>query len=98
MATVTVDTMYSDNGSTFYAAATILPSLLSSTEFHNSLRKCNISRVNIPPYMPSQGGAWESMVKLFKTLLTWVVNEICRKPSLIELQTFMSDAVWIVND
>ena len=43
-------------------------------------------------------GAWESMVKLFKTLLTWVMNEIRRKPSLIELQTFMSDAVRIANN
>ena len=93
-----VDKMYSDNGSTFYAAASVLPSLISSTEFHNSLRKHNISWVNILPYMPSQGGAWESMVKLFKTSLTWVMNKTCQKPSLIELQTFMSDVVWIVNN
>ena len=90
-----VDTMYSDNGSTFPAAASVLPPLLSSTEFHNLLRKRNTSWVNIPPYALSQGGAWESMVK---TSLTRVMNEICRKPSLIELQTFMSDAVRIVND
>ena len=31
-----VDTMYSDNGSTFVAAADILPTLLSLTDFHNS--------------------------------------------------------------
>ena len=62
-----VDTMYSNNGSTFHAAASVLPSLLSSTEFYNSLHKRNISWVNIPPYVPSQGGAWESMVKIFKT-------------------------------
>ena len=93
-----VDTMYSDNGSTFHAAASVLPSLLSSTEFHNSLHKRNISWANIPPYAPSQGGAWEIMVKLFKASLTRVMNKICRKPSLIELQTFMSDAVRIVND
>ena len=70
-----VDTMYFDNGLTFHAAASILPSLLSSTEFHNSLRKCNILWVNIPPYALSQGGAWESMVKLFKTLLTQVIKD-----------------------
>ena len=93
-----VDTMYSDNGSTFHAAASVLPPLLSSTELHNSLHKRNISWVNIPPYAPSQGGAWESMVKLFKTSLTRVMNEIRRKPSLIELQTFISDAVRIVNN
>ena len=93
-----VDTMYSDNGSTFHAAASVHPSLLSSTEFHNLLRKHNILWMNITPYAPSQGGAWESMVKLFKTSLTRVMSEIRRKPSLIELQTFMSDAVRIVND
>ena len=31
-----VDTMYSVSGSTFVAAADILPTLLSSTDFHNS--------------------------------------------------------------
>ena len=57
----TVDTMYSDNGSTFHAAASVLPPLLSSTEFHNSLRKRNIFWMNIPPYAPSKrepGKAW----------------------------------------
>ena len=93
-----VDTVYFDNRSTFHAAASVLPSLLGSTEFYDSFRRHTISWVNIPPYEPSQGGAWESMVKSFKTSLTRVMNEIYRKPSLIELQTFMSDAVRIVND
>ena len=38
------------------------------------------------------------MVKLFKKALTSVIGEARRKPSLIELQTFTSDAVRIVND
>ena len=50
-----VDTVYSDNGSIFHAAASVLPSLLSFTEFHNSLRKGKISWVSIPSYVPSQG-------------------------------------------
>ena len=40
-----VHTMYSDNGSTFHAAADILPKLLGSTpstDFQNSVRKRNI--------------------------------------------------------
>ena len=93
-----VDTIYFDYGSTFHAAASVLLPLLSSTEFHNSLRKRNILSVNIPLYTPSQGGACKSRVKLFKTSLTWVMNKIYWKPSLIELQTFMPDAVRIVND
>ena len=69
-----VDTMYSDSGSTFAVAADILPTLLSSTDFHKSLRKRSINWVEIPPYTPSQGGSWESMVKLFKSLLTRVLD------------------------
>ena len=38
------------------------------------------------------------MVKLFKTALGRVVEQTHRKPSLIELQTFFTDAVRIVND
>ena len=93
-----VDTFYSDNASTFRAASDKLPKLLGSSEFVNSLRKFNINWVNIPPYAPSQGGSWESMVKLFKTALGRVMEQTRRKPSLIELQTFFTDAVRIVND
>ena len=38
------------------------------------------------------------MVKLFKSALSRVLEPVCRKPSLIELQTFFSDAIRIVND
>ena len=92
-----VNTVYSDNGRTFKAAADKLPSLLGSTELHNSLRKKCINWVFIP-FASSQGGSWEIMVKLFKKALTSVVGETRRKPSLIELQTLTSDAVRIVND
>ena len=92
-----VDTIYSDNGSTFCAAAEQLP-LINSIDLHNSLRKCNINWVKIPPYAPSQGGSWESMVKLIKNSLGRVLDKVMPKYSLIELQTFVSDAVRIVND
>ena len=93
-----VDTFMSDNGSTFSAAADRLPSLLDSTGFKNSLRKHGINWVKIPLYAPSQGGSWEIMVKLFKNALRRVLQDVCRRPSLIELQTFVSDAVRIVNN
>ena len=38
------------------------------------------------------------MVKLFKNALGRVLEQTCRKPTVIELQTFFSDAVRIVND
>ena len=93
-----VDTIYSDNGSTFCAAADVLPKLLGSTEFNNAARKRGINWVRIPPYAPSQGGSWEAMVKLFKTALRQVIGRARHKPTLIELQTCASDAVRIVND
>ena len=93
-----VATVYSDNGSTFCAAADQLPKMLGSNEFQNCLRKQNINWVRIPPYAPSQGGSGESLVKLFKSALFKVVANTRRMPSLIELQTFFSDAVRIVND
>ena len=93
-----VDTFFSDNGKTFCAAEKELPQIIDSTEFHNSLRRCGINWVRIPAYAASQAGSWESMVKLIKRALVRVMGEARRKPSLIELQTFVSDAIRIVND
>ena len=93
-----VDTVYSDNGSTFRAAADRLSSLFGSTELCNSLRRRNIKWAKIPPYSRSQGGSWESIVKLFKNAFNRVLNQFPRKPSLIERHTFPSEAVRIVND
>ena len=93
-----VDTIHSDNGSTFCAAADVLPKLLRSTEFNNAACKRGINWVRTPPYAPSQGGSWEAMVKLFKTALGQVIGRARRKPTLIELQIYASDDVRIVND
>ena len=93
-----VGTVYSDNGSIFRAAAEQLPKLINSTDLCNSLRKRNINWVKIPPYAPSQGGSWENMIKLIKNSLGRALEGVRRKPSFIELQTFVSDAVRIVND
>ena len=72
-----VDTIYSDNGFTFHAASERLPDLLDSIDFHNSLHKININWIKIPPYAPSQGGAWEIMVKLFKNGLSRTMDNCC---------------------
>ena len=93
-----VDSFYLDSASTFCIASDKLPKLLGSSEFVNVLHKLNINWENIPPYAPSQGGSWESMVKLFKTALGRVTEQTRRKPSQIDLRTFFTDAVRIVND
>ena len=93
-----VDTIYSNNGSTFRAASDCLPGLLGSTEFQNAMRKCDVNWVRISPYAPSQGGAWEIMVKLFKKALNQTIESIRRTLNLIQLQTFTIDAVRIIND
>ena len=60
-----VDTVYSDNGSTFKAAADKLPALLGSTELHNSLhKKC----INSFPLMPAaRKGAGKLWLNCLKT-------------------------------
>ena len=68
-----------------------LPDLLGSTKFLNVLRKSDINWIKISPYAPSQGGNWESMVKLFKNALYRILHDTRRLPSLIELQTFAWD-------
>ena len=93
-----VDRIFSDNASTFCAAANVLPGLLDSSVYANSVRQNGMNWVKIPPYAPSQGGVWESMVKLFKNALLQVMGCARRKSTLIELQTFASDALRIVND
>ena len=52
-----VEVIFSDNGSTFQAAAKVLPGLLSSPELKNSLRQKAIRWEFIPPYAPAQEGA-----------------------------------------
>ena len=52
-----VNTVFSHNGSIFCAAAQRLPSLMTSTEFHNSLCRRGINWIKIPHYAPSQGGS-----------------------------------------
>ena len=92
-----VSKIYSDNATTFQAASKSLPSLLNSTGLKTSLRKQGISWEFIPPYAPAQSGAWESMVKQFKRVIFQILDSSKRKPSFIELITYMGSAVRIVN-
>ena len=93
-----VSCLYSDNGSTFKAAASILPGLLESEGLQSFFRKKGLSWEFIPPYSPSQGGAWESMIKVFKRTLTHIANLSQKMPSFVELQTYISNATRLVND
>ena len=92
-----VSSMYSDNGTTFKAAAHVLPELLEADKLQSFFRKKKISWEFIPPYSPSQGGAWESLIKVFKRTLIQV-TKFPRTPTLVELQTYICNATRIVND
>ena len=61
-----VSSMYSDNGTTFKAAARLLPELLLADKLQSFLRKMKISWEFISPYSHYQGGAWESLIKVLK--------------------------------
>ena len=93
-----VEVIYSDNGSTFQAACKELPRLLRSSELKNALRKKGIRWEFIPPYAPAQGGIWESMVKQIKRILLRTLDSAAHKPSLLELITFCSNSVRVVNE
>ena len=93
-----VSTIYPDNGITFQAAAKVLPKLLESTELKNSLRKKGIDWEFIPPYAPAQGGAWEAMVKQIKHVIANILEKSQRRPSFVELLTYVGSATKIVND
>ena len=92
-----VSSMYSNNGTTFKAAAHVLPELLEADKLQSFFRKKKISWEFIPPYSPSQGGAWESLIKVFKRTLIQV-TKFPRTPTLVELQTYICNATRIVND
>ena len=93
-----VEVIFSDNGSSFQAASKALPDLLKSPELRNSLREKDIRWEFIPPYAPAQGGTWESMVKQVKRILQRTLETATHKPSLMELITFCSNAVRVVNE
>ena len=93
-----VDTIYSDNSSTVCAAADGLPKLFGSTEFQNLLQKNKINWIKIPPYAPSEGESWEIIVKLIISALNKTLGNSYHTPNLIKLQTFVVDAVRIVNE
>ena len=93
-----VRSLYSDNGSTFKAAAHVLPELLQSQGLQSFFRQKELTWEFIPPYSPSQGGAWESLIKVFKQTLLKTVNLTHSRPTLVELQTYISNTTRLVND
>ena len=93
-----ISSFYSDNGATFKAAANVLPNLLESNELQSFFRRKCLTWEFIPPYSPVQGGAWESLIKMFKSTLMKVTDLSHRTPSLIELQTYISNTIRLVDN
>ena len=93
-----VSSFYSDNGSTFKAAAHILPELLQSKGLQSFCRQQGISWEFIPPYSIAQGEAWESLVKVFKRTLLEIAKFLQRTPNLVELQTYIANTTRLVNN
>ena len=71
---------------------------LKSPELRNSLREKGIRWEFISPYAPAQGGTWELMVKQVKRILQRTLEAATHKLSLMELITFCSNAVRVVNE
>ena len=93
-----VNTIYSDNASTFQAGSKKLPDLIETKDFHISFRTKDVNWEFIPPYAPGQGGAWEAMVKQFKIVLYHILDTAVNKPKFVELLTYIGSAVRIVNE
>ena len=93
-----VRSFYSDNGSIFKAAARIFPELLQSQGLQSFFRQKEYTWEFIPPNSPYQGGSWESLVKVFKQTVLKTVNLTRCWPTLVELQTYISNNTRLVND
>ena len=93
-----VEVIYSDNDTTFHPAAKTLPKLLLITETRDAFCKKGVLWQFIPPYAPSQGGAWESMVKQFKLILQRILDSFKHIPNLMKLITFCSNSVRMINE
>ena len=88
-----VSNLCSDNSRTFQAASKKLLESVESAAFLNSLRKKGI----LYPCAPQQGGAWESLTKQFKIVLSSILEFSRHKPTFVELLTYTLSAVCIVN-
>ena len=77
-----------DNSRTFQAASKKLLESVESAAFLNSLRKKGI----LYPCAPQQGGAWESLTKQFKIVLSSILEFSRHKPTFVELLTYTLSA------
>ncbi|XP_071489137.1 uncharacterized protein [Diadema antillarum] len=86
-----VETFWSDRGSNFVG-------VLNDKVFRTFIERNNTEWKLNPPHAPHTGGAWESMVGLFKRILNGILLEAKEKSFTHEtLVTFMMEAMAIVN-
>ena len=92
-----VDTIYLDNGLLFELLVIVYLICWALRSFTTPCGNPTLIGLGLP-LAPSQGGAWEIMVKLFKKTLNQTIENTRRTPTIIELQTFVIEAVRIIND
>ena len=89
-------TVISDNGSTYLAAAEELSSLLASEELKETLSRQGVQWKFIPKHTPRYGGFWERLVSLTKMSLKKVLGRA--HVLLLVLQTLVVEIEATLND
>jgi hypothetical protein len=87
--------LYSDNGSTFVNAASILIKLFDHTEVQQELASMRTIWRFIPKGAPWYGGWWERLISLTKTILRKIGRTLL---GFVQLQTVVTQIEAILND
>ena len=87
--------VFSDNAKTFTASAGLLKSLVEHDMVRDFLATKNIWFKTIPVYSPSQGGTWERMVGVVKTVLIKTYGKSTH--TFDDFRTILSEVQLVVN-
>ena len=88
--------VFSDNAKTFTASAGLLKSVVEHDMVKDFLSTKNIWFKTIPVYSPSQGGTWERMVGVVKSVLYKAYGKSTH--SFDDFRTILSEVQTVVNN